>query len=245
VVDKNLPPFARVPLRYLYYKWNTMVELDEEIIGDIQAYFNLDRKEVIWLMRSGGRLNSDFWKIMNPKTDQEKDEFYQLTPFYIFDLSWWHMTRFQRNFRGNVSSHAKGSLLDYGGGIGDFSAKFRKAGFFVDYADVEGRTFEFAKWLFARRGLEVGMINLSREQLAKSYDTIFCIDVIEHVPDAKSVLETLSRHLNPGGKLIITGLKINEESNIHPMHQKVNFDDDYPASLGLAATEFPWMLVKK
>jgi SAM-dependent methyltransferase len=245
IIDQKLPKIIRNPLRKLYYMWNTRVELSDSIIEDIREYFSLDRKETMWLLKSGGRLNSDLWVIANPRTDKEKMDFYENTPFYIFDLAWWHMTRFQRVFRERIFKYAKGDVLDYGGGIGDFSIKITENGFNTDYADVGGKTFNFAKWLFQKKGAHIMMTDLTKETISKNYDAIFAIDVIEHVPNSKEVIQNLAAHLKSKGNLIVTGLKINEESQIHPMHQKVNFDENYLETLGLLTTDKPWLFHKK
>ncbi len=185
--------------------------------------------------------------MQNPKTDEEKRHFYETTPFYIFELLWWHMTRYQKNFRVKVLELAQGSVLDFGGGPGDLSVALAKQGLKVTYADVEGRTFEFAKWLFQRNGVTIPMTNLSKEKVQGNYDTIICIDVIEHLPKAKEALKELALRLNSGGKLIVTNLVVGDESLLnHPMHEKVNLDDPvFLSSIGLKKTDTSWLLTKQ
>lgn len=240
-----LPQPLKGPVKKIYSRFSSSVLLDSKMVKILSEYFNIPEKEILWLLKSGGRLNSDLWLIENPKTEKEKMDFYMLTPFYIFDLAFWHMTRAQRIFRAKIINVAKGQVLDFGGGIGDFCVKIAKKGFSVDYSDVYGKTFNFAKWLFDREKINVNMIDLTKEKFTKKYDTIFALDVIEHVPNPKEVVENLCSLLNSKGALVITGLNINEESQIHPMHQKINFDINYLQNLGIIESKEPWLFYKK
>lgn len=220
---------------------------DRSLVHLLSEYFNLAEKEVLWLLKNGGRINNDFWRISNPKTDEEKKHFYEITLFYIFELSLWHMTMYQKKFRKEVLKIAQGKVLDFGGGIGDMSLMIAKKGVLVEYADVSGNTYNFAKWLFSKNNLSVKMIDLSTQKVSEQYDTIVCIDVIEHLLNAKEVFKDLALRLKPGGKFVVTNLVVEEESlHNHPMHEKINLNaDDYLKSLHLFKTEKPWLLIKK
>ncbi len=241
-IGKKLPKFIKKPLSFIYDKWNFKV--DKGMVNNLAEYSNLGEKEVIWLLMSAERLNGDLWHILNPKTKEEIEQFYSTCPFYVFELAFWHMKRYQKQFREDVINLAKGNILDFGGGIGDLSIELTKKGFSCDYADVYGVIFEFARWLFRKQGCEIEMINLSKDNLSKKYDTIFCIDMIEHVIEQKQVLENLVTHLNPKGRLIITNLNATVLAR-HPMHFPMKFDGEkYLGSLGLSKSERPWLWTK-
>lgn len=241
-ISKNLPKPIKKSLRWIYYKWTS--KIDKEIINDLTEYFNLNQREVGWLLKSGSRLNTDFWYILNPKTEKEIEEFYKIIPFYVFELVFWHGKRTQHILRSEIIKLTKGKVLDYGGGIGDLSIDLSKKGFIVDYADVYGNTFEFAKWLFQKKDYNIKMIDLNKEKLSKKYNTIICIDVIEHIVNAKTVLKNLVAHLENNGSLIITNLNapVLEE---HPMHIKMEFNaEGYLNSLGLHKIKKSWLWIK-
>lgn len=214
------------------------------MIKDLREYFNLDRKEVIWLMKSGTRLNAVYWHILNPKTNKEIQNFYQTNPFSVFSLAFWHSKTSQRLFRSKVISLAQGEILDYGAGIGDLCLKLAKKGFNIDYADVCGKTFEFAKWLFQKKGCDIKMIDLTKNKLSKKYDTIICIDVIEHLINPRIVLKDFAAHLRNKGKLIITNLN-SPVLKEHPMHIEMKFKaEEYLNSLGIVKLKEPWLWQK-
>src|SRR3989344_5586466 len=117
--------------------------MDKEVVSLLAEYSHLPAGEVKWLLTQGGRLNNDLWLMQNPITKEQKNHFYEVTPFYLFELFFWHMTYYQKNFRQKVLTIAHGKVLDFGGGVGDLSLALVKSGRQVDYADVSGNTFNF------------------------------------------------------------------------------------------------------
>ncbi|MSU54326.1 MAG: methyltransferase domain-containing protein [Candidatus Staskawiczbacteria bacterium] len=236
-------------MRYFkrFFNWAYVrLFLDRTVVESLSEHYHLSKKEVVWLLKNGGRINNDFWLMLNPKTDEEKNRFYEITPFYNFELSLWHMTRYQKRFRKAVLGIAKGRVLDFGGGIGDMSLLLAKNGFSVEYADVSGNTYNYAKWQFAKAGLSVAMTDLSSGKVSGRYDTIICIDVIEHLPNAKEVLKSLADSLNSGGTMVVTNLTVSQESSkYHPMHEDAGIDEEYIKSLGLTLSEKSWLLIKQ
>lgn len=248
-IAKKFPSPIKNYLKTAHRRWVSFfkfVKLDKDLLKDVANYSGLSLKETLWLFKASDRINADFWRILNIKNPDEIVNFYKITPFYIFSLSFWHMTKTQRKFRDEIIKLAKGEVLDFGAGIGDFCIKLSEKGFNVDYADVPGKTFDFAMWLFAKRGCKINMINIEKEKLQKKYDSIFCIDVIEHIPNPKETLRELAFCLKSGGNLIITGLKNEEDLKGHPMHIKTDLGDEkYLKHLGLLMTKTPWLLIKE
>lgn len=95
-----------------------------------------------------------------------------------------------------------GRLLEIGPSRGDFLFHARKAGF-----DVEGIEMDEKCCSFIEHTLNIPVTNssdtLSALNKAGSYDVITLWHVIEHLPDPWTVLEAISRHLNPGGILAL------------------------------------------
>ncbi len=182
--------------------------------------------------------------MVHPQTEEEIKKFYELTPFYVFDLAYWHMERRQKKFRDEVVEIASGDVLDYGGGIGDLCVKLAERGLNVTYGDVSGATFGFAQWLFEKRGYHIEAIDLEKENLSKQYDTIICIDVIEHLNRQEATLRRISGSLKKEGQLVITLLHGYDHAG-WPMHLKIRFDgDELLKSLGLHKTDKKWLWVK-
>jgi len=239
-IKKLIPESLKKILKPVYRKLT--VEIDKEALGDLQNYFNLDRKHAVRFLESGGDLDAAYWFCLNPKTEQEVLDFYARSPFCIFNHVYWHGSKYQKNLREKISKIARSRILDYGGGTGYLCLKLARLGMEVDYADVYGRTFEFAKWLFSKKGANVKMLDVLKDGITGRYDTILCIDVIEHVNDPQSLLKMFSEHLNPGGELFITALHP-DVSEYAPMHFEIKFDpEEYLKSLGMEnKEEFLWV----
>jgi len=252
-VGKHLPIFIKNPLIGLYQKWNSKIIWDKELMRDLMDFYNLSYDETRCLLKLGRRLFCDFWDKLNPKNDEEIVSFYikMPLPYNVFSLAHWHMSRGQRGFRKEVVNQSFGNVLDYGGGIGDLSVKLAEKGLSVTYAEVNGKNMEFAKWLFKKRGKDnITVLDVEKDQeriWAKEYNTVVCIDVIEHIPHPEVVLEKMAKHLKDEGRLIITGLNCAGSTEDAPMHLKMTFDaENLLNSFGLFKSElYDWLCIKK
>ena len=233
------------PLYSLYARWNRRVVLDKQLVQDISEYFNCTCEETILMLKSSSKANNLFWHALHPVTEEEIEQFYRITPFYVFDLAYWHMKKGQRKFRNEVLKTAGGDVLEYGGGIGDLCVRLAERGLNVTYGDVSGLTLEFAQWLFKKRGQSIKVIGLEKEEPCRQYDTIICIDVIEHLTNPEAALQKMAASLKNGGKLIVTNLQALEDFDLHPMHMRLEFDaEELLKSLGLNRTDKDWLWVK-
>jgi len=222
---------------------NFFVKIEKEKIRDLEKYFKLNRRQIISLLKKGGELDASYWLCAKPEKS-EVENFYSESPFCVFNHIFWHGLKYQKKLRQRIVKLARGKVLDYGGGTGYLSLKLVQEGFEVEYADIGGRTFEYAKWLFGQRGRAVKMIDVVKENLSADYGTIVCIDVIEHVKDPKKVLKDFSERLGTGGRLIITALHP-DISDKAPMHYPIEFNpEEYLESLGFLKDEkeeFLWV----
>lgn len=242
-----MPTFVKQPLAGLYRRYNSQIIWDKKLIKDLMEFFDLSYDETICMLKLGRKIIVTFWNFLNPKSEEEVSKFYEIVPYDAFSLAYWHMSRSQRRFREEVVNVSLGDVLDYGGGIGDLCINLAEKGVNVTYADVTSRNMEFAKWVFKRRGLNIRVIDLAKDcnQLEK-YDTIICIDVIEHTPHPEVVLKRTADHLRNGGQLIITNLSCCGPTEQRPMHFKMDFDaEKLLNSLGLFKADRDWLWIKK
>jgi SAM-dependent methyltransferase len=222
-----------------YDVWAAIVVLDRKMIKFLSDYHRLSKTEVIYMLKLAIKLDAFLWNALNPKTEQEIENFYKITPFNVFTLAYWHMSNYQKRFRRRTLNLCKGSVLDFGGGIGDMCISLKDRKFEnVTYSEVEGKTFEFANYLFQKSNYKIPVINLSKEKVKGNYDTILCIDVIEHVVDQKETLKVLVDHLNKDGVLIITALNHMGGSENDPWHFKGSDNiDEYLNSIGMVKSK--------
>lgn len=133
-----------------------------------------------------------------------------------------------------------GRVLDFGGGVGATSATLK----------AEGRAAEAV--LFdqvadtAVPGIDAAVaVDLEdRDALAKllsehgPFDTILCLDILEHLRDPWATVAVLKRALNPGGSLIISLPNVNFYRLLAPLIFKGRFD--YTEAGTLDRTHLRW-----
>lgn len=94
------------------------------------------------------------------------------------------------------------SVLDYGGGAGQDSIIYAKAGYDTSYADL----YDLVLLPFVRKRFEIRQLPVSVLDVAslgnRRFDAISCLDVIEHVYDVEAVVADIASHLRPGGRLV-------------------------------------------
>jgi len=112
---------------------------------------------------------------------------------------------FEKRYRRQLSDigklKAEGRLLDIGCNIGMFLNEAAKAGFSVVGVELNRECAEYAR---TNSGLEVYSDYLEKIVFqAESFDVVTMYDVLEHIPDMKSMLAEVKRILRPCGLLVI------------------------------------------
>lgn len=242
---------------HLCQNLDTKLVLDKKLIEDLIEFYNMrfgyseakmSYNEAIHLSKVAWRVNADFWGILDPKNEDDIIKFYNIVPYYPFELAHWHMFIGQRRFRKEVVNYSFGDVLDYGGGIGDLCIELARKGLNVTYGDVRGINYEFAEWLFKKRSYMIRMIDLGKGlPNDEEFDTIICIDTIEHVINPELVLEKIVENLKFNGKLIITALNCSGRKEENPMHLRMNFDaEELLNSFGVFKSDiYDWLWIKK
>lgn len=188
--------------------------LEASDLEDLATFFNLDKDYCLNKVLNYSPVHmAEEWRSKRPQTPKEIWEFYASTELYIWELMQWHanggyashmkaIDRIRQEFR--PGTHPR--VLDYGAGIGTTAIRMAESGYRVAIADVPGKTFEFAKHRFRRRGLSVDSIELpfGEPDPHGCYDVLICFDVLEHVPAPEKILRLLVDRLREGGVAAIT-----------------------------------------
>ncbi len=134
--------------------------------------------------------------------------FYQTSKSFLFESLVWNSSQVKMEARrwigARIAKCQKESprVLVYGDGPGIDSLYFAWRDFQVDYFDVAQPSRFFAKQLFAKYAVQVGMP--SHDVLKDNhYDAIICLDVLEHLPDPVAAVVEMKRLLTRDGMLFI------------------------------------------
>jgi len=101
-------------------------------------------------------------------------------------------------------------VLDIGCGGGLLSEGMAERGAQVTGIDLAEVSLDVARQHAQETGVEVDYRAVSAEALADeapdSYDAVTCLEMLEHVPDPRSVVEACSRLVTPGGHVFFSTL---------------------------------------
>ena len=91
-------------------------------------------------------------------------------------------------------------LLDVGSHAGRFLAIARKAGWQAEGLELNPKTAAFAA---AATGAPIHRGNVHTFNADAAFDAVTLTDVLEHIPDPRSVIRRVSRYLAPGGSIAV------------------------------------------
>jgi 2-polyprenyl-3-methyl-5-hydroxy-6-metoxy-1,4-benzoquinol methylase len=108
--------------------------------------------------------------------------------------------------------------LDFGGGIGTLSLALAGTGSAVDHLERSSVQKDFARFRVAHSTVKRQVTVLDWWQAPqRTYQAVFAIDVLEHLPDLQGTLESvLLRRVEPNGILVEASPFVRSVSN--PMH---------------------------
>ena len=104
-------------------------------------------------------------------------------------------------------------VLDIGCGGGILSEALASRQALVTAIDASETSIRIAKNHLAASGLSVNYVACTVEQFAsenqQQFDVISCMEMLEHVPNPESIIDSASRLLKPGGHLFLSTINRN------------------------------------
>ena len=194
----------------------------EDLLENLQAFLGQSREAVLGVLHNAVTTLADNWRRDQPKGQEA------VAAWYSANASWYLLANCQHHllyrhimYTLGLLKVARGRVLDFGGGNGDFSRALARDGFDATYLDVPGDAARYVKWRAEREGLPL-KVTLDKTTLQGPYDVVFCLDVVEHLVDLPPVFELFRQLLQPGGKLLAT--YYNGPTSSAPMHIDPGYD---------------------
>lgn len=104
-------------------------------------------------------------------------------------------------------------VLDVGCGGGILSESMAKEGAKVTGIDLNPKLIEIAKLHQLETGSQVEYLTIDTQTLAlkapHAYDVVTCLEVLEHVPDPKTLVKHCAQLVKPGGKVFFSTINRN------------------------------------
>ncbi|WP_314137796.1 bifunctional 2-polyprenyl-6-hydroxyphenol methylase/3-demethylubiquinol 3-O-methyltransferase UbiG [Buttiauxella noackiae] len=121
---------------------------------------------------------------------------------------------------GYISQRAEGlfgkTVLDVGCGGGILAESMAREGANVTGLDMGFEPLQVAKLHALESGIKVDYVQETVEQHAEKfagkYDVVTCMEMLEHVPDPKSVVTACAKLVKPGGHVFFSTLNRNGKS---------------------------------
>lgn len=157
-------------------------------------YDNVDRAEIAKFEE----LASRWWD-----TDSEFKPLHAINPL-------------RANWIDQRAAVAGKKLLDVGCGGGIFSESMAQRGATVTGIDMGEAPLSVARLHLLESGLDIDYQQSTAEQLADSqseqFDTVCCLEMLEHVPDPSAVITACAALAKPGGELFFSTINRNPKA---------------------------------
>lgn len=120
--------------------------------------------------------------------------------------------KFNEWMYSTIKPYCKGKILEIGSGIGNISQFFIQEGADITLSDIENSYLPRLKEKFGKHSNLRGIhrIDLSDKELEKNhpeligqFDTVFALNVVEHIPDHEQAMINAGKLLREGGCVVI------------------------------------------
>jgi len=120
--------------------------------------------------------------------------------------------KFNQWMYDTIKPYCSGNILEVGSGIGNISQYFLNDNFEISLSDLSNDYFKILEQKFSGFSNLKGLftldfaekeLELKYPHLIGQFDTVFALNVLEHVPDHEQAVKNCHKLLRPGGNLVI------------------------------------------
>lgn len=150
----------------------------------------------------------------------------EIAKFESFAANWWdpqgemkplhQLNPLRLNYIQNQVQLSQQKIVDVGCGGGILSESLAKNGAEVTGIDLSAAALQIAREHAQRQQLPIHYQNIAVEEMAErhpaQFDTVTCMELLEHVPDPASVVKSCATLVKPGGTVFFSTLNRNLKS---------------------------------
>lgn len=185
------------------------VGLNRGWLRELSGYYRGMTEQEFWVRYTLGRMDAaTLWERKPRTSEADYRSFYAESDYWVLRQMYYHRAScFHWIARTLAASGTAGDFCEYGCGVAPVTAWLRPRfpGWRYTLVDVPSAMLEFARWRF--RGVtsvDAAAPGLGADlPLARAYDAIACLEVLEHVVSPLTVVRHLVDHLKPGGALFL------------------------------------------
>jgi len=206
-----------------------------DVVEDLCTYTELPRERVVELLQRHHESFRSEWQSF-PRLIRSDHWYYLSSRTYIFANAI-HLHGEDALLARLLNLVPKGATaLDFGGGTGNLALALAATGRHVAYAELSALQRDFVRFRVAHHGLadHVDVLDWWENFPHASFDVVFALDVLEHLPELEATLRgQLLPAVRPGGTLVEASPFVQSLSN--PMHHEdAATRDDTLSALGFA-----------